>query len=311
MKINDGPGKSNLILSLLLMKFKYFWSAQLGITTKCSSGCRHCIYAHVKKEDMPKKLIDKGLALFEELGIRRMLIAGGEPFESYSNLEYSFKKSLDFLHPSNIFLITSASWAHSNKIVEQKINPLVDMGIENISISLDSFHLENISISNYFLLLDYLKETGIVPVIATRYNKKMNDYRNLLKKIKREYDAKILTDVVVRTGGAASLPIRETEAEKRELTEFRKTFDSELYYISKSPINQLFESLVRTNCVYPSLFPNGDLHLCCRKNENTLICNLNTDDFYTNLKKFNDNCAKNISRVIAWPLSCNRCPISK
>lgn len=311
---NDDISKFNTLLAFFLMKFRYFWSAQILITTKCSTGCRFCVYANVKKEDMPGEIIEKGFDLFQKLKIPRILISGGEPFESYDNLVLSLKKSLEFLPPKKVFLITSSSWANSREVVEKKFDPLVEMGLENLLMSIDAFHMENVNPKNYFLILDYLKETGVTPVILVRCNYKINMYQDLFEKIKNEYNAKIFTDIIVRTGGAVSLSIEETKAEIKDLKEFRNKFeknDSKFYFFLKNPIRNIFTSMVRTTCVYPTLFPNGDLHLCCRKNENTKICNLQTDDFNVCFKEFNDNWLSNIRRILSQPLDCENCPISK
>ncbi len=318
MKTNDNMSRLNVLLSLLLMKIHYFWSGEIMITTKCSAGCRHCVYAHVKKEDMPIKIVADGMSLLRDLGIRRVLITGGEPFESYETLVYTLEKALTFLPPENIALITSGSWAKTRETVERRIDPLVSMGLKKISISIDAFHLENIDPNNYFLILNYLKKKHVTPVILIRYNTKINMHRSLLERIKNNYDVMIITDIIVRTGGAASLPINETKADPRDLKEFQNTFDSKLPYVAENPIDHVVKSLIskyiRSTCIYPTLFPNGDFHLCCRKNENTKICNLSTDninDFYESLKKFNDNFTNNVRRVLSQPLDCNNCPISK
>ncbi len=318
MKTNDNMSKLNVMLSLLLMKLYYFWSGEIMITTRCSSGCRHCVYANVKKEDMPIEIIEKGMDLLQELKIQRILITGGEPFESYENLIFTFKKALTFLTTDNISLITSGSWAKTRETVERKFDPLVLMGLKNVAISIDAFHLENIDHNNYFFILNYLKGKKVTPIILIRYNAKINMHRSLLQKIKNDYDVMILTDVIIRTGGAAFLPINETTADPKNLKEFQNAFDSKLPYIPKNLIDHIAKSLiskyVRSTCVYPTLFPNGDIHLCCRKNENTKICNLLTDDineFHASLKKFNNNFRENVRRVASEPLDCNNCPISK
>jgi len=313
-KPNDDMNKSNTLLAFFLMEFRYFWSAQILITTKCSSGCRFCVYAKVKKEDMSREIIEKGFDLFQKLKIPRILISGGEPFESYDNLVLSFEKSLEFLSPKKVFLITSSTWAKSKELVGKKFDPLVEMGLENLLMSVDAFHMENVKPDNYFLILDYLKQKGITPVILVRYNYKINMYQNLFEKIKNEYNAKIFTDVIVRTGGAASLPLDEIKAEMKGLKEFQNKFekiDTKSYFFLKNPFKNIFTSIVRTTCVYPTLFPNGDLHLCCRKNNNTKICNLQTDDFNQCFKDFNANRLTNIRRILSQPLDCENCPISK
>lgn len=313
-KPNDNMDKLNTLLAFILMKINYFWSVQLLVTTKCSSNCRFCIYANVKKEDMSRELIEKAFDLFQKLKIPRILISGGEPFESYDNLIFSFKKSLEILPSKRVFLITSSNWAKSKDVVEKKFNPLIKMELENLLMSVDAFHMENVNPRNYFFILDYLKETDITPIILVRYNYKINRYLELLEKIKNEYNAKIFTESIVRLGGAASLSDDEIGFEIKSFKKFRNRFNdinTIFHYFKKDPLYEILTGKIRNTCVYPTLFPNGDLHLCCRKNENTKICNLYTDDFYKYFQKFNDKWSSNFYNILSKPISCNNCPISK
>jgi len=84
-----------------------------------------------------------------------------------------------------VFLITSASWAKDNEIVKQRFDPIISLGLKNLSISVDAFHLENINSNNYFLILDYLKYTNVTPIILIRYNKNIYNHIDLIEKLKK------------------------------------------------------------------------------------------------------------------------------
>lgn len=281
------------------------------ITTRCSLGCRHCVYANVNKEDMSRETIEKSMILIKKLKIKRLLVTGGEPFQVYDNLIFTLEKSFEFLPPSKIFLITSASWAKNYEIVKKNFDPVIKLGLKNLSISIDAFHLENINPNNYFFILDYLKNTDIIPVILIRYTRDI--YKNifLLEKIKKEYRVRFLTDIIVPTGGAGSLPKEEILADKIELNKFKLKYDSNRNYYSKLTIKDILKSFVRSSCVYPTFFPNGDIHICCRKNNNTFVCNILQNDFNESIELFNKKCFKNIKCVILKELDCEECQLYK
>ena len=293
----------NLIKTIIFMKLKIFWGADILITTRCSAGCRFCIYNDIKKEEIQKTTIDKGIKLLEKVKIKQIRISGGEPFESYENLLYTFDKIKKILPTEKISIITSSNWAKNENIVNEKIGPLKDMGLDTLTISIDSFHLEKIGSKNYFFILEYLKKHGINSIINVRYNDDLQKHMDVFERIKQNYDVKIFSSIINRVGGATKLDGEETAI---NLLDFRK-------YLKKYESPYDFKKLLRpvSACLYLTLFPNGDMHLCCIKRENTKICNINNEDFFISLKRFNKNWMKNIYRIVKKPAECNNCKISK
>ncbi len=291
------------IRTISFMKLKLFWGAGILITTKCSTGCKHCIYGGLKRENITKITIKKGLKLFKTLNISNIGISGGEPFESYETLVFLIQEGVKTFPAKKLFLITSANWAKTSQEIEEKLDPLFVLGLKNLIISIDSFHLEKINSRNYFLILNYLNRKGIVPIISVRYNKDINKYRKLFEIIKNEYDVKIFTKKISRAGNAALLKDEEIDADIRGVKKFRKKFDT--FYVN---------NYIRPQCLQLTLFPNGDIHLCCVKKENTKICNINTDDFFQSLQAFDKNWKNNLYAGLLNSLDytdCNNCPISK
>ncbi len=292
-----------VVRTIAFMKLKVFWGAGILITTKCSTGCKHCIYGNLKREDITKETIKKGLKLFKKLNINVLGISGGEPFESYDNLIFLIKEALEFFSPKKLFLITSANWANTSQEVKEKLDPLFAIGLKNLIISIDSFHIEKISPRNYFLILNYLNGRGISPVISVRYNNEINKQKKLFETIKTEYDVKIFTKKISKAGKAALLKDDEIIADGKGIENFRKNFDT--FYVN---------NYIRPQCLQLTLFPDGDIHLCCVKKENTKICNINTDDFFQSLRAFNKNWKNNLYKGLLKSLDytdCNNCPISK
>ena len=125
----------------------------------------------------------------------------------------------------------------------------------------------------------------------------------MFEKIKANYNVKIFTNTISRVGKASKLNKNETSINFSNFRKFLKNFEA--------PFD--FKKLIRpvSACLYPTLFPNGDLHLCCIKRENTKICNINTDDFSSSLKDFNKNWKSNILSCLLNSSECNNCKISK
>jgi len=299
--------KVDYIKTILYLKLNLFRSADILITTRCSTGCRFCIYKGIPKKDMPFKTIEKGLSLYKKLNIKKIRISGGEPFEAYDKLFYIVKKILKFWHPKNIYLITSGNWAIEKEKIEQMLNPLIEMGLKNFIISIDAFHLEKINTRNILMLLDYFKKRGIKVRINVRYNNRIKKHIKFFHLIKNNYNIAFSTFRVARVGGAASLSEKETNIDMKKLLEFRKIFDKQ------SKLRDIIK-MILGSCLYLTLFPNGDLHFCCVKRENTKICNINTDNFYMCLQAINNCCLDNIYRSMLVHSNlhyeiCEFCPI--
>jgi MoaA/NifB/PqqE/SkfB family radical SAM enzyme len=306
-KVSKFTNNFNYTKTVLYLKLKLFRSADILITTRCSTGCRFCIYRNIPKQDMPIETIDRGLSLYKKLNIKQIRICGGEPFEAYGKLLYTAKKILEFMPPEKIYLITSANWATTKVKTEEMLNPLVVMGLKNFIISIDAFHLEKINKDNIVKFLDYFKKKNMKVIIFVRYNNQIKKYMKFFHSIKNKYDVEFSTCSIGRLGGAALLNEREIKADKYEMEKFIKIFDRGEKIVRK--IKNAFQS-----CLYLTLFPNGDLHFCCVKRKGTKICNIKTSVFHQSLNIINKNWLGNVYKSISaspqfYSNNCDFCPI--
>jgi len=290
----------DLIQIIIFLKLKLYSRAGILITTRCSAGCRFCIYGNLEKKDAEKIVLEKGLELFEKLKIKHIGISGGEPFEAYDNLLFTTKKILSLSPPKVVSIITSANWAKSSEIVREKLDPLYDIGLINLGISIDAFHLEKIDPTNYFFIMEYLNNRGINPIVAVRYSKEIENYEDLFQKIKTKYSAEIYTKDLYIEGKATLLKDKDIAGTVKDLKRFQKRFDS----FNPVKFYGSFNWLI-PRCLQMTIFPNGDLHFCCCKKELTKICNVLSDDFFVSLEKFNKNWKNILYRGLFKPTTCN------
>ena len=103
-----------------------------AITSKCNLNCKHCFTRNILDSDKKELTFEKKIDIFNQmnkLGIREMLVSGGEPFiypKFIDFLREGCKRNINIKVFSNGFLIT-------NKI----INQIKNIPIDYLAISID------------------------------------------------------------------------------------------------------------------------------------------------------------------------------
>ncbi len=99
------------------------------ITGNCNSGCIHCTYWKNKSQIfLDKEIFYKTILSLKKIGLKSVMISGGEPF-----LHPSIIKFVEFLHENNLGIKLT-----TNGIILNKINSRYLKKIDDFSISLDS-----------------------------------------------------------------------------------------------------------------------------------------------------------------------------
>jgi len=129
-------------------------SGGLILSYKCTSECKHCMYAcssSWKSEWISKKDLEKILqqltnrikkSPFSEININYGLhFTGGEPFLNFELLIEAVKMAKKFNIPS-IFVETNCFWCINDEIVKEKFLQLHDSGLNGVLLSVNPFILE-------------------------------------------------------------------------------------------------------------------------------------------------------------------------
>ncbi len=114
------------------------------LTYTCTRECDHCfIYGSPKARgkftiEQIKKILKEG----KKIGtIEIIYFEGEEPFLAYSEMLEGIKLSREF--GFEVGIVTNGYWAKNEEVAKRLLIPIVELGIANLSISDDDFHLGN------------------------------------------------------------------------------------------------------------------------------------------------------------------------
>ena len=140
-----------------ILRVKEPISGGIFLTYKCSSQCRHCMYACSPRlradwlslsdaERIIGNLSDifrrKYPREYGRIGVNLGLhLTDGEPFLNYDLLLKLVRIANEFEIPS-LFVETNAFWAVSDEIARERLNQLKEAGLHGILISVNPFILE-------------------------------------------------------------------------------------------------------------------------------------------------------------------------
>lgn len=112
----------------------------LLLTYKCNARCRHCFLnaSPENQEVMSYEAALKHLQEAKEIGVNHIFIEGGEPFLYPRLLPAIIAKAseLGFW----VGLLTNGFWATSPAKASKTLKPLIQAGLNSLSISTDNFH---------------------------------------------------------------------------------------------------------------------------------------------------------------------------
>jgi len=133
------------------------YSGGVFLTYKCSSQCKHCMYAcsskwkadWISREDAEKVLQNLSEAFktrypegYDKIGVNVGLhFTGGEPFLNF-DLLLDLVKISDRLEIPSTFVETNCFWAVNDEVTEERLLKLRDEGLHGILISVNPFILE-------------------------------------------------------------------------------------------------------------------------------------------------------------------------
>jgi len=131
------------------------------LTYKCLYECDHCfLYCGPHMEgtftiDQVEKAIVQGI----EAGIDSIYIEGGEPFLYYPLMLETLRLAKKLNLKSGI--VTNCYWANSERDAELWLKPLMEIGIDDLSVSNDEFHSDDPKNSPAQIAFDVAKKLGM------------------------------------------------------------------------------------------------------------------------------------------------------
>jgi len=127
------------------LKIPPFTSGGLILSYKCSSSCRHCIYASTPrwKDWMTEQDIEHFLAQIKHFAPHQhgLHLAGGEPFINFDLTLRTVELCIEYDVPLQ-YVETNAFWCEDDDLTAYQLNMLRESGLPAILISVSPFHNE-------------------------------------------------------------------------------------------------------------------------------------------------------------------------
>lgn len=200
-------------------KFKIWRSAGLLLTYKCNASCEFCYYNCSPNQGglMPVEMAISTWRSLKELAGdgTKVHITGGEPFLYWDRLveilREAKKHNLGFVD----MIETNGFWAVDEKIVEERIKVLDELGMNRLKISCDPFHQEYVDIEPVRRLALIAKELLGDARVLVRWEKYLEnpvEMKNITTAERDNHYVETLKDYPCRFTGRAAGRIAELVA---------------------------------------------------------------------------------------------------
>ena len=137
-------------------KFKLWRSAGLLLTYQCNAACEFCYYHCTPDKGglMPVEMCLAAWRSLRELAgeVAKIHLTGGEPFLHWDHLvDILVEGRRQQLGPVDL-VETNGFWATSDRLVEERLDTLMALGVQRLKISVDPFHQEYVDIKPAYTL---------------------------------------------------------------------------------------------------------------------------------------------------------------
>ncbi len=143
------------------LKIPSFTSGGLILSYKCSSSCRHCIYASSPrwKDWMSEPDLEHYLDQIRQFAPAQhgLHLAGGEPFLDFDLTLRTVELCIEYDVPLQ-YVETSASWCENDDLTYYQLNLLRESGLPAILISVSPFHNEFIPLERIHRAITIARE---------------------------------------------------------------------------------------------------------------------------------------------------------
>lgn len=141
-------------------------SFAIHVTYTCPLACAHCCFSSSpsNRDRLSIDHILKAIEAVSVFGIKMIAFTGGEPFLLGKNLVAAV--ALTYEKGITPRIVTSAHWATTERIAEQRLIELKEAGLSELSISWDDYHEEFVSFENVRRAFSISKKLGITTAIS-------------------------------------------------------------------------------------------------------------------------------------------------
>jgi len=164
------------------LKIPPFTSGGLILSYKCSSSCRHCIYAStprwkdwMSEQDLEHYLDQIGQFAPNQRGLH---ITGGEPFLNFELTLRTVELCIEYDLPIQ-YVETNAYWCDDNDLTAYQFNMLRESGLPAILISVSPFHNEFIPFERTNRAINIAREiygSYNVLIYTSYFHEQLQDY---------------------------------------------------------------------------------------------------------------------------------------
>jgi len=156
-------------------KFKLWRSAGLMLTYQCNAACEFCYY-HCSPRKGGLMPVETCLGAWRSLQVlagteAKIHLTGGEPFLYWEHLvEILQEGKRQVLGPVDL-VETNGFWATEEQLVADRLNTLIELGVQRLKISIDPFHQEYVDIEPARRLAEAAKKTWGPDRVLVRWEK--------------------------------------------------------------------------------------------------------------------------------------------
>jgi len=146
----------------------------LIVTYRCNAECRHCFFESSprREETIPLELGIKAIDEAAKLGAEWISLTGGEPFLEPALVSAFIKHASESGLKTEI--VSNGYWANSIQEATRILEPLKDLGLDALNLSIDDFHQEHTPISSIKNAYWAAQGLGIKLIIMTTTTKNNN-----------------------------------------------------------------------------------------------------------------------------------------
>lgn len=160
-------------------KFKLWRSAGLMLTYQCNAACEFCYYhcSPAKGGLMPAETCIAAWRSLKTLAgeAAKVHLTGGEPFLHWDHLLEIFRQGArENLGPVDL-LETNGFWATEDRLVRDRLQCLIDLGLGRLKVSVDPFHQEYVDIEPVRRLARVAREMLGPDRVLVRWEKYLNE----------------------------------------------------------------------------------------------------------------------------------------
>ncbi len=148
---------------LFVLKIDYLVSGGIIVNYKCSSKCKHCVYASSPSwpnDYMTSSTADNIFSIIKKLGCDSVHIGGGEPLLKPERI-FPVLKSAKANNIYIDYIETNASWHKDELSTKAVLKQLMGYGVNTLLISIDPYHNEFIPFYKVKGLMDACAKVGM------------------------------------------------------------------------------------------------------------------------------------------------------